>query len=546
MVKGRLHIILKGGRNMEETKQFEIILDKDIRKYQNELENYFQHNLNIYKTFCLDTEKIGIDEFYDKDVETKIYFTKPNNLSIYYACVNKSESEDSYVFGLASDITIKTSNYLDKGVRIKPEVALILNKNDNVKSNLIFARDCESKDVVLLLKIDCSELSDRECAVLEAKNHILVNEDNKKFINFGSICRKNQKYTLSHIRNFISNTAFVAGCGEYIKLSTIKIPRNFDYKPVKKDYHQKLYDKIITNINQDTKDELLKITSIAENSHNHKYCMLCGGLIKESYENKEELSSIVGDNPKKCSHCVEEILMSYFKSKVFAPYTNKSHLISDFKNKKVANFYLNLLNDNEVIDKGHKYKFIKPLSDQSVFFDEIPEDYLLESLYQFEGVDFDNIGKVISALDKETITGNFELLDGFKQRLSNNNLTESDGWIIRDMIIDLIKMGNILNIKQVNKKLKKLINDFDNLKGIDAEIYDKNVHSNDFIEGFDLNESIEVDVPVEGLENKNELIELFLDNMGSKGIYEVYETKSQSAIMMPDLNDHAPISLAGK
>ena len=61
--------------------------------------------------------------------------------------------------------------------------------------------------------------------------------------------------------------------------------------------------------------------------------MLCGGLIKESYENKEELSSIVGDTPKKCSHCVEEILMSYFKSKVFAPYTNKSHLISDFNNK---------------------------------------------------------------------------------------------------------------------------------------------------------------------------------------------------------------------
>ena len=435
---------------------------------------------------------------------------------------------------------------MDKGVRIKPEVALILNKNDNAKSNLIFAKDCESKDVVLLLKIDCSELSDKESAVFEAKNHILVNEDNKKFINFGSICRKNQKDTLAKIRNFISNTAFCVGCDEYVKLSTIKIPRNFDYKPAKKDHHQKLYDKIITNINQDTKDELLKITSIAENSHNHKYCMLCGGLIKESYENKEELSSIVGDNPKKCSHCTEEILMSYFQSKVFAPYTNKSHLISDFKNKKVATFYLNLLNENGVIDKGHKFKYIKPLSNQSVFFDEIPEDYHLESLYEFEGVNFDNIGKVISALDKETITGSFELLEGFKQRLLNNNLTETDGWIIRDMIIDLIKMGKILNIKQVNKKLKKLINNFDNLKGIDAEIYEKNILSNDFICDFDLNELIEVDVPIERLGNENELIELFFDNMGSKGIYKVYDTKSQSAIMMPYLNDNAPISHAGK
>ena len=149
-------------------------------------------------------------------------------------------------------------------------------------------------------------------------------------------------------------------------------------------------------------------------------------------------------------------------------------------------------------------------------------------------------------MDKETITGNFELLDGFKQRLSNNNLTESDGWIIRDMIIDLIKMGNILNIKQVNKKLKKLINNFDNLKGIDAEIYEKNILSNDFICDFDLNELIEVDVPIERLGNENELIELFFDNMGSKGIYKVYDTKSQSAIMMPYLNDNAPISHAGK
>ncbi len=238
--------------------------------------------------------------------------------------------------------------------------------------------------------------------------------------------------------------------------------------------------------------------------------------------------------------------MSYFKSKVFAPYTNKSHLISDFKNKKVATFYLNLLNENGVIDKGHKFKYIKPLSNQSVFFDEIPEDYHLESLYEFEGVNFDNIGKVISALDKETITGSFELLEGFKQRLLNNNLTETDGWIIRDMIIDLIKMGKILNIKQVNKKLKKLINNFDNLKGIDAEIYEKNILSNDFICDFDLNELIEVDVPIERLGNENELIELFFDNMGSKGIYKVYDTKSQSAIMMPYLNDNAPISHAGK
>ena len=54
-------------------------------------------------------------------------------------------------------------------------------------------------------------------------------------------------------------------------------------------------------------------------------------------------------------------------------------------------------------------------------------------------------------------------------------------------------------------------------------------------------------IKIENFRNyENELIELFFDNMGSKGIYKVYDTKSQSAIMMPDLNDHAPISLAGK
>ena len=81
---------------------------------------------------------------------------------------------------------LSSSNYLDKGVTIKPEAAFTLNTKCNAESNLIFAKDCDSKDIVLLLKINCNDLSDKECAVLEAKNHILINEDNKKFINFGS------------------------------------------------------------------------------------------------------------------------------------------------------------------------------------------------------------------------------------------------------------------------------------------------------------------------------------------------------------------------
>lgn len=462
---------------MESNKRFEIVLDKDIRKCQEELDQYLQENLKYFKTFCFDTKHVGINEFYEEDVETKIYFTKPNNISIYYSCVNKSEYEDVYVVGLARDPIIQTSNFLDKGVTITPEAAFILNTKDNTQSNLIFARDCQSKDVVLLLKIDCTGLSDKELAVLEAKNHILVNEDNMKFINFGSVCQKNKIALLRNIRNFISNVTILPNAGEYVKLLTVNIPNNFEYKSTFENY-QKFYDKIITNIDQETENLLFKKDYLdikqESNDGTHKYCMLCGSLIEDSYENKDELRSLVGENPKKCSHCVEEILMSYFQSRVLAPYTNKSHLLSDFGDRSVAGFYLSLLNENGVIDKGHKFQFIKPLKDQSVFFEEIPEYYQLETLLEEDNINYSNIAKVISGLDKETITGSFELLDGYKSRLSINFLTEEDGWIIRDIIIDLIKLGYVSNIKQVSKKLKNLIKNFDNLSGIDLILYEMN------------------------------------------------------------------------
>lgn len=462
---------------MESNKRFEIVLDKDIRKCQEELDQYLQENLKYFKTFCFDTKHVGIDEFYEEDVETKIYFTKPNNISIYYSCVNKSEYEDVYVVGLARDPIIQTSNFLDKGVTIRPEAAFILNTIDNTQSNLIFAKDCESRDIVLLLKLDCSDLSDKEMAVLEAKNHILVNEDDKKFINFGSVCQKNKIALLRNIRNFITNVTIRPNSGEYVRLLNINIPSNFEYKHNSLNY-QKFYDKIITNIDQETENLLFK-NELLDYKHDtndgtHKYCMLCGSLIEDSYENKDELRFLVGENPKKCSHCVEEILMSYFQSRVLAPYTNKSHLLSDFEDKSVASFYLNLLNENGVIDKGHKFQFIKPLKDQSVFFEEIPENYQLETLIVEDNINYSNIAKVISGLDKETITGSFELLDGYKSRLSINFLTEEEGWIIRDIIIDLIKLGYVSNIKQVSKKLKNLIKNFDNLSGIDLVMYEMN------------------------------------------------------------------------
>ena len=489
---------------MESNKRFEIVLDKDIRKYKDELDQYLQENLKHYKTFCFDTKKVGIDEFYDEDAETKIFFTKPNKVSIYYSCIGKNDYEYVYVLGLARDPIIQTSNYLDKGVTIKPEAAFTLNTKCNAESNLIFAKDCDSKDIVLLLKINCNDLSDKECAVLEAKNHILINEDNKKFINFGSVCQKNKIALLRNIRNFISNVIIKPDSEEYIHLLNVNVPKNFEYKSTFENY-QKFYDKIITNIDQETEEILFKNNIIFDkhetNEGKHKYCMLCGSLIEDSYENEEELKSLVGDNPKKCSHCVEEILMSYFQSKVLAPYTNKSHLFSDFEDKSVASFYFKLLNDNGVLDKGHKFRYVKSLKDYGLFFEEIPEDYQLETLDFQDNVNYSNIGKVISGLDKETITGDFELLDGYKQRLSNNYLTEEEGWIIRDILIDLIKMGYVSNIKQVSKRLKRLINNFDNLNGIDLFLYEMNSYSED-------SENDEESIPTISL-TENGIVEVF-------------------------------------
>ena len=486
---------------MESNRKYEIVLDKDIRKFKEEFDQYLQGNLDEDKVFCLDTKSLGIYDFYKDDIETKVYFKKPNNESIYCTCVNTNEYDYIYVVGLANDPIIQTSTWMDEGVTIRPKAAFILNTKDSRKSNLIFAKDCQTNDIFLLLKLDCTYLSDKEIAFLETRNHILINEDNKRLINFGSICKKDHIALLMNIRKFISNVTIGPNSGEYVKLLNVEVPLYFEYESYFKHY-QKFYDKMI--INQETENILIK-NNIIDYPHqnikgNHRYCMVCGGLIEDSYENKGELRALVGENPKKCSHCVEEILMSYFQSKVLAPYTNKSHLLSDFEDKSVASFYLDLLNENGVIDEGHKFKFIKPLENQSIFFEEIPENYHLETLLEDDDIDYSNIGKLISSLDKETITGNFKLLNSYEHRLYKNKLTDEDGWIIRDMVIDLIKLGHLSNFKQVSVRLKKIIKHFHNLRGIDLVMYKKNACTKD-LEEKSIDESISIEIP----EHKSEI-----------------------------------------
>ena len=152
------------------------------------------------------------------------------------------------------------------------------------------------------------------------------------------------------------------------------------------------------------------------------------------------------------------------------------------------------------MDKGHKFQFIKPLENQSIFFEEIPEKYHLETLLEDDNINYLNIGKLISSLDKETITGNFKLLNSYEHRLYKNKLTDEDGWIIRDMIIDLIKSGHLSNFKQVSVRLKKIIKHFHNLRGIDLVMYKKNACTKD-LEEKSIDESISIEIP----EHKSEI-----------------------------------------
>lgn len=433
---------------MQHGRQYQIVLDKDIRRYKRELDDYFNYHLNEIRTFCFDCESLAIEDFYDSDVLTNIRFTKPNNESVYYACIFKSEYENAYVFGLASDPVIWTSNKLKTGAKIKPNLVAVLNTKDNASSGLIFAKDCKTRKIDLLMRIDCDSLTDTELAFLESKNNLIITENNEYFIDFGPVCYKKDITLLKNIRNFISNVTFRNTNQPSMKLLTVHVPSYF--KPKTNIRRQKLtvYDKVMVKLNRKP-DEVSKRKT-------HRYCMLCGDLIEESYEGSD-LKDIVGYNPTKCASCFEKVLISYFRSQMEAPYLSKSHFLSDFPDKKVGRFYLKLLKSQGVIPDGHRFEFIKDTADYSAFYDEIDDVYHFTPMKNDSDVNYSRISRVIFGIDKRTVTGDLEFIEGYRNTLAKYGLTPEEGEAVRCELIEMAKSGKIRHPNEVNQKLKRLL-----------------------------------------------------------------------------------------
>lgn len=197
-----------------------IIKDSKIKSSQKAFERFLERFHDNEKQFTIDCESINLD-YFNSDSNVTIRHRKPSKESIYYTSIYKDKNEFTYFFGLARDPVIATSSYMDMGAKIVPKLVAILNTEDSSKSTIVFAEDSEEFNDVILLRIDCSQLSDLELKVLKNKNRLTRLEDGKGFIKFGPIGDFN---TLRNIRNFISNVDFEYDNGIYAKIIRVSIP----------------------------------------------------------------------------------------------------------------------------------------------------------------------------------------------------------------------------------------------------------------------------------------------------------------------------------
>ena len=386
-------------------REFELIADDEIFHYKKILDNCFDCKLDSFKKFCLNPIELKIDHFYTSHEKILMQYAKLNgDFSLYYSKFYESTGNDYYLFGSTNDPIFNSSNYLTSNEYITPKLITNINYHDSSKSGLVFARDTMTNEVVLLLRIDWSELSDREKDRLLFKNEkrILNTKEDKQFICFGSITHLKSKSLLKNIRGFVSNVelefdnSLEFQNNPYVKIKTVHVPLNYKLQfkeELTADTERTIYDVVMLNQKSSKKIKLGKnseliddrinvfdenIKEIDKNNTEHidqstnsskkiRYCMLCGREIEESYVGNKKLKELWGLNPNKCKHCVEELMMSYFKSKV---------------NTKIFDFYLNLLKSNRVISNDFNFdfndQFNEDVESYSNFFNEIPDELKME------------------------------------------------------------------------------------------------------------------------------------------------------------------------
>ena len=221
-----------------------IIENSKIKSNYKAFERFLENFHDNEKQFTIDCESINLD-YFNSDSNVTIRHRKPSKESIYYTSIYKDKNEFTYFFGLARDPVIATSSYMDMGAQIVPKLVAILNTEDSSKSSIVFAEDSEEFNNVILLRIDCSQLSDLELKVLKNKNRLTRLEEGKGFIKFGPIGNFN---TLRNIRNFISNVDFEYDNGIYAKIINVSIPLDVhSLKPDRDVLKDRFYNSTISN-----------------------------------------------------------------------------------------------------------------------------------------------------------------------------------------------------------------------------------------------------------------------------------------------------------
>lgn len=208
-----------------------LIKNKEIRSNKRKLDTFLENFHENFKEFTIDCQSLNVD-FFNSDTIVRVRHRKPIKDSIYYAETYKDHNEVAYFFGLGRENTIATSSYLNRGAQLKPILVATLNIEDSSKSNLVFAKDSNEYNNVLLLKIDCNGLTNLELKVLKDKNKISQLDDGKGYINFGAI---GDFSTLTNIRNFISNVKFSYENVPFIKLTEVSIPEVYNTSKIRPD-----------------------------------------------------------------------------------------------------------------------------------------------------------------------------------------------------------------------------------------------------------------------------------------------------------------------
>ena len=342
------------------------------------------------------------------------------NNSIYYGVLEK---EDFQVYFFGSD--------LEFNQKINPPLAVSLNVNNLKKSCVVFGKDNDN-NIYLLMRIKFDNLRKHEQLVLKRYNNI-EEIDGEYYINFG--CFDSQIQILRNIRNFVQKIDVVKSDYNLINMNSIIVPQQY----IK-----------MEGLPEDYNESAKNIFDIEKNN----YCMICGHKIRLNNQFNKYLSKYMSQNPNKCYECFLKILISYFQSKVGGNITNKTLFLSLVKNKKLIEFYINLLEFFGVIDNFGKICFREDLSEYEIFYSDIPKELLItENL--FEKNEF--LSEIYNKIDSiEKLTIHRAVFNGkFKKLLSDYKLFPTDGHLIKNKLIEDVKKGEL--DKDIEEKIMDYI-----------------------------------------------------------------------------------------